>query len=326
MGSNNISVRRLTATFYSAKQAEEAIWKLNGSEVKIIGNNKKDFLFTVNYHGGSIIGAQDAKTRCGGRFTYTGGIPKVAIKTIRRGNGAVLTDRETAGLKRDTGLIFRTDHIIGYDISEAARTRTLLIDLEAFDRLLERHRGRPTNIAWDGVHAFHLDSSIGRLIETGLMLFDENHNPAPGYFYSEASIKLIKEALIVATAEIVESRVNSEPVVDKVAASQEVVRRGMDIIRSQTEPLSIHDLADLLDVGVRALQAGFRAYAGSPPHYLLRLGRLEGARRDLENDVTSTIPDTARKWGFSNAGRFAGEYFRAFGLYPSDTIRRRPFA
>ncbi|MDQ0390356.1 helix-turn-helix domain-containing protein [Labrys monachus] len=96
----------------------------------------------------------------------------------------------------------------------------------------------------------------------------------------------------------------------------------MDIIRIQNTPLTIHDLAEMLGISVRILQAGFRKHAGSPPPHLSRLARLEGAHRDLASGVTPTIADAARKWGFSNAGRFAGEYFKVVGEFPSDTIRR----
>lgn len=115
----------------------------------------------------------------------------------------------------------------------------------------------------------------------------------------------------------------SSPPHATLTASKDLVLRGVDIIRTQERPLSIHDLAEQLGISVRLLQAGFRKHVGTPPHQLLRRARLEGAHRDLESGATPTITDAARKWGFSNTGRFAGEYFGIVGEYPSETIRRR---
>lgn len=89
--------------------------------------------------------------------------------------------------------------------------------------------------------------------------------------------------------------------------------------------MSIHDIATALGVGVRTLQIAFRKHVGASPAYVLRMGRLDGAHRDLVSGLAATAYDAAGKWGFSNAGRFAAEYRDRIGEYPSETIRRRIF-
>lgn len=64
---------------------------------------------------------------------------------------------------------------------------------------------------------------------------------------------------------------------------------------------------------------------GASPAYVLRMGRLDGAHRDLVSGLAATAYDAAGKWGFGNAGRFAAEYRDRIGEYPSETIRRRIF-
>jgi len=56
--------------------------------------------------------------------------------------------------------------------------------------------------------------------------------------------------------------------------------------------------------------------------YLRRL-RLEGARVALlASDDAVTVAAVAQRWGFAHASRFAQAYRRAFGEYPSETLKR----
>ncbi len=51
--------------------------------------------------------------------------------------------------------------------------------------------------------------------------------------------------------------------------------------------------------------------------------RLEQAHRDLRAaDPTygDTVTEIARRWGFSNPGRFATAYRRLYGVHPSTTL------
>lgn len=57
--------------------------------------------------------------------------------------------------------------------------------------------------------------------------------------------------------------------------------------------------------------------------YLRRL-RLEKVHEELsaaEPDLAS-VTEVATRWGFVHLGRFAAAYYRAFGEFPSETLRR----
>jgi transcriptional regulator GlxA family with amidase domain len=57
----------------------------------------------------------------------------------------------------------------------------------------------------------------------------------------------------------------------------------------------------------------------------LKQRRLEAAREALEmaEPECTSVTGVALRYGFGNPGRFAAEYHKAFGEYPSETLGAR---
>ncbi|MBM2614760.1 AraC family transcriptional regulator [Actinoplanes sp. LDG1-06] len=104
-----------------------------------------------------------------------------------------------------------------------------------------------------------------------------------------------------------------------------VVRRARAFIEAHADrPLQLAQIADASGVGVRALQFAFRQHLDTTPMAYLRRVRLEHVRADLRAATPSdgtTVAAVARRWGFGNLSRFAGDYRAAFGELPSRTRR-----
>ena len=93
------------------------------------------------------------------------------------------------------------------------------------------------------------------------------------------------------------------------------------------EPISIEDLATVAGVSARTLFTGFQKFRGTSPMKYLRQVRMERAHHDLEHaEPGARVTDVALRWGFSQLGRFAVEYRKAFGESPSDTLKRLPLS
>jgi len=103
------------------------------------------------------------------------------------------------------------------------------------------------------------------------------------------------------------------------------IRQAEEFIAANAyEPLTLVEIAQAVGVSVRTLTAGFRAFRNTTPMKYLHDIRLNGARRDLLGGEKATaVSEVAMCWGFVNFGRFAGDYYRRFGEYPSDTLRHR---
>ena len=103
------------------------------------------------------------------------------------------------------------------------------------------------------------------------------------------------------------------------------LRRGLQFIDERAgDPITINEIAAAARLSPRGVQAAFRRHLDTTPLAYLRSVRMERAHRDLQSaepgDGTS-VAAVAAGWGFTHLGRFAIEYRRRFGSYPSQTLR-----
>lgn len=108
-------------------------------------------------------------------------------------------------------------------------------------------------------------------------------------------------------------------------ASKQVLR-AEEYIRSHAHRCSIklEDLVAISGVSARSLHQGFIAFRGMSPMAYVRRYRMEKVRECLLSlDDGTAIARVAADWGFSQPGRFAGDYKRQFGELPSQTIQKR---
>jgi AraC-like DNA-binding protein len=103
------------------------------------------------------------------------------------------------------------------------------------------------------------------------------------------------------------------------------VKRAIDVMEADpAHPVTVHDLARIAGVGVRALQEGFHRHVGVSPMTYLRRLRLAHAHEELRQAGRGevTVASVASRWGFVHLGRFAAAYRRAYGVSPAETLDR----
>lgn len=85
---------------------------------------------------------------------------------------------------------------------------------------------------------------------------------------------------------------------------------------------TLTQLAQRTGTSVRTLQQGFRKELGTTPQSYITQVRLRHAHDDLVSRAgeKTTVAAVARRWGFSNVGRFAHQYAAAFGELPSQAL------
>jgi AraC-like DNA-binding protein len=108
------------------------------------------------------------------------------------------------------------------------------------------------------------------------------------------------------------------------APTPRIVKRVIDRIEAEPDRAwTAGDMAEVAEVSVRRLQEGFRQYLGETPRAYLTRVRLQRSRDELKSGAGVSVADVALRWGFTHTSRFAADYHRAFGEYPSETLRRR---
>lgn len=103
------------------------------------------------------------------------------------------------------------------------------------------------------------------------------------------------------------------------------VVRAVDWLRTHLdEEVRLDTLAEVAGVRPRTIEAHFRQFLGTTPLGWLRNARLARARQELlRAGPQATVTGIAAASGFTQLGRFAGDYRRRFGELPSETLRRR---
>jgi AraC-like DNA-binding protein len=102
------------------------------------------------------------------------------------------------------------------------------------------------------------------------------------------------------------------------------VRRAEEFMRANAAaPIRLEHVAAAAGCSIRTLNAVFRQFRDTTPLTALHKVRLEQVRAELSQSVTAaSIGGIARRYGFTNPGRFAAAYRRRFGEAPSETARR----
>lgn len=100
--------------------------------------------------------------------------------------------------------------------------------------------------------------------------------------------------------------------------------RALSWLRTRlSEPVQLDLLAQAADVRPRTLEAHFKLFLGTTPLGWVRRMRLAQARQEfIRRGSNATVTTVALGSGFSQLGRFAAEYRKAFGELPSATIQR----
>jgi AraC-like DNA-binding protein len=105
----------------------------------------------------------------------------------------------------------------------------------------------------------------------------------------------------------------------------QAIRPAVDIIEAEPQlPLTVTSLAGLCHISSRALQQGFVRHMGMSPMTYVRQVRLRRAHQELLDSDPSieTVASIARRWGYTNPGRFAAAHAARYGETPASTLRR----
>jgi AraC-like DNA-binding protein len=100
--------------------------------------------------------------------------------------------------------------------------------------------------------------------------------------------------------------------------------RALNWLRSHiAEPIDLMRLADVAGVPPRTLETHFKVFLKTTPLTWVRRMRLANARRELQRGrLGDRVTNIALASGFTQLGRFAGQYRTMYGETPSLTMRR----
>ncbi len=121
-----------------------------------------------------------------------------------------------------------------------------------------------------------------------------------------------------------ERRLHPTPALEAGMALPASLARSLEWLRAHlNDAVDLDTLAAVADVRPRTLEAHFKQFLGTTPLGWVRSARLARARQELiDAGSKTTVTLAALDSGFTQLGRFAAEYRRAFGERPSETLRQ----
>ncbi|MDM7891649.1 helix-turn-helix transcriptional regulator [Curtobacterium caseinilyticum] len=128
-----------------------------------------------------------------------------------------------------------------------------------------------------------------------------------------------------ANAEVADAVVAAFPLLvpERPAGTGSAARAAEWIRANADRPVTLQEIATAVGVSERGLQNAMHRRFGESPMARLRVERLEGARRELQDSAGDVlVADVARRWHWYHLGRFAAAYAERFGESPRDTLQR----
>lgn len=162
-----------------------------------------------------------------------------------------------------------------------------------------------------GAHWWQLMHYLTMLLQPG------GEHPSSGLHTAMLEDHVLAMLLRVAWAPAAVGRAPAPARVPKLRQLEDYIEAHLD------QPLTVADLAQAVHSSVRRVQQLFEQERGTTPAAHIRRLRLERVRHDLLHpDADTRVLQTAARWGFEHAGRFAAAYQQAFGESPSRTLSR----
>ncbi|WP_428393994.1 helix-turn-helix transcriptional regulator [Lichenicoccus sp.] len=262
------------------------------------------------------------------------GLPDYCILSVRRGAlelrgvGAMSGPGGAAPLHLDaaTGAIYRGRPGTQLRAADKHERQAVWIPAPCLERRLAALLGEPPGSALEFAPDLDWESGPGRAIRSLVSLLTEEladpHSFALNSIARQSFTDLLLYALLQALPHSYTTRLARGAAGSPVPRT---VRRAEDFIRARAgQPVAMHEVAQAAGCSVRALQLGFRRFRDTTPAAAMRRARLEAARQALaQSDAEATVGDVARRYGFTNPGRFASLYKAAFGAFPAEAMRRR---
>lgn len=247
----------------------------------------------------------------------TGASPELVVAVVREGRAELLHDAERVVLEPgDLGLIpngrsleLRWDRVVLDLFSIGGSSIQRLLGVE----------GRPVRLT-----APRLTPRSKELA----LLWDRVARVLAGTVLEAADLyqrDLVRDQMIdTLAATTIEAFELSEADEEDADRDEEALRRAEAYMRRRLgEPLSIPDIARSSGVSLRGLQLLYQRRLGTTPLLHLRSLRLAAAREALDQPSSGqTVSAVARRFGYTNVGRFSAHYRAAYDEAPSATLQR----
>ena len=269
----------------------------------------------------------------GGVVSYGRAVQLHTEETTEFHVNIILDGRVAASSGRSEPLISAPGQAVVFKVGEPAhltcsadaRQLCLMTPQASVEDELERLLGRslPAPLQFEQT----LRTDVGRLWQPAVQFVVEELNSGSGVLtrpgVSEHLEGLLVDGLLLAHPHNYRELIFRE---SAPGAAGPISRAAELLEEFPGEPWTVVQLAQQVNLSVRALQYGFKRDFELPPMAYLRRVRLQQAHRRLlaASPNSTTVRAVALGLGLTHLGRFATAYRQMFSESPSDTLARQP--
>lgn len=139
--------------------------------------------------------------------------------------------------------------------------------------------------------------------------------------YNEQALFDAEEYILNALRTLLSPALNGQlKITESYSTRKAIIKRALDYIhKDQKLQITIPELASVCFCSIRSLEYAFRAILQLSPKKYLILRRFQLIREILMSSTNIQVNEILDQFGIINHGRFANDYFRFFGEYPSQS-------
>jgi AraC-like DNA-binding protein len=252
--------------------------------------------------------------------TYHMDLPLSGHAVTRQGGREVIGSPERA-------IVYRPEAgpIHAPRISADCRLLSTKIEPAGLEAELELLLGHPVRAPLEIARSLDLTAGPGRSLARLVRLVGAELHDDGGLIHHPLIAGRLWHGILTGLLLAADHPYREELAADAAPSRPRHVKRAIDVMEADPgRPVTVHDLARISGVGVRALQEGFHHHVGVAPMAYLRRLRLARAHEELRAATRGevTVASVASRWGFVHLGRFAAAYRRAYGVSPAETLDR----
>jgi AraC-like DNA-binding protein len=299
---------------YRYRLRDRALWHMRFEEP----------IFTLATRGAGPILASHGESRFATEVTIEGESDLLCLTTMLAGDITVIQQGEPATGIPARGLVFRPGHGTRIVMSDdSLRTNVFIKAAEvesALEHMLDTRLRKPLEFSphldWTG----GLSASLRFQLEFIMREFGRPDGIADNPVALASTTDLLTTLILRGTQHNHSDQLEH----GQAVAVPAYVHRAEEFMRVHCEaPLRIADIAVAAGCSVRTLSAVFRDFRDRTPLAVLHGIRLQQVHAELSRGESgTTLGAVARRYGFTNASRFAAAFRRRFGEAPAEVLRR----
>lgn len=248
----------------------------------------------------------------------------VGFTTVLNGQMTLVESGVATTVTAARGLAFRPRHKTRILTSDQSRRTNVFIGVTELETALEHMLDARLSRRLEFLTDIDWSRGLGASLNWQLAFLMREFERPDGVASNPVALTSMTDFLVTLALRAAPHNHSEQLAIGPAAAIPSYLRRAEEFMQAHcAEPIRMTDVAAAAGCSVRSLGDSFPRFRSRTPLAALQAIRLERVHAELSRGGNgATIGMVARRYGFTNASRFAAAFQRRFGETPSDVLRR----